>query len=73
MIQRITLKLAPAQLYYLRELVRVHADCRQHGWAILKQVLDEHWMAAAQRERTYGPVPQQDFLDFKEPHYDDWE
>jgi hypothetical protein len=65
MTQTFTLTLTPAKLYYLRELVLAHADDRQQDWSVLKQILNEHWIAFAQHENTYGAFSQRDFLDFK--------
>ena len=59
-----TLRLTPAQIYNLRQLVANHADCHQAGWAELKQALDTSCVNIARNEITYGAVPAQEFKRF---------
>jgi len=60
----ITLRLTPAQTYYLRELIATHADCGQNGWAELKTTLDANCVDIARNEMTFGPIPVQNFRNF---------
>lgn len=59
-----SLRLTPAQTYYLRKLITTHADCRQDGWADLKRTLDANYAALARSEITYGAIPPKDLKAF---------
>ena len=58
------LRLTPAQAYHLRNLISLHADCRQTGWAELKRALDANYVAMARNEMTYGAMPARELKQF---------
>ena len=58
------LRLTPAQAYHLRNLISLHADCTQSGWAELKRALDANYIELARSEITYGAMPARDLRQF---------
>ena len=59
-----SLRLTPAQTFYLRDLIAAHADCRQNGWAELKRTLDANYASLARSEITYGAISPKDLKVF---------